>query len=60
MICALAWGIEYLVEFVQSRRRTSDVAQLPTAAQDTGATPATAAAATTKTTETTAPEDVKL
>ncbi|XP_017872430.1 PREDICTED: uncharacterized protein LOC108620072 [Drosophila arizonae] len=27
MICAVAWGIEYLVEFIQSRRRTADVAQ---------------------------------
>jgi len=36
MICATAWGIEYLVEYIQSRRRTADAAQLPT--QDVGAT----------------------
>ncbi|EDW56140.1 uncharacterized protein LOC6614981 [Drosophila sechellia] len=30
MICATAWGIEYLVEYIQSRRRTADAAQLPT------------------------------
>ncbi|KMZ10600.1 uncharacterized protein Dsimw501_GD28488 [Drosophila simulans] len=29
MICATAWGIEYLVEYIQSRRRTADAAQLP-------------------------------
>ncbi|XP_034474043.1 uncharacterized protein LOC117781397 [Drosophila innubila] len=51
MICAFAWGIEYLVEFIQSRRRTADAAQLPTATNET-------AAGTT--TGTAAPEDVKL
>ncbi|KAH8291649.1 hypothetical protein KR018_010116 [Drosophila ironensis] len=29
MICAFAWGIEYLVEYIHSRRRTADAAQLP-------------------------------
>ncbi|KAM8720342.1 hypothetical protein ACLKA7_006393 [Drosophila subpalustris] len=55
MICAFAWGIEYLVEFVQSRRRTADAAQLPTATNETAA-----AAAAAATTTTAAPEDVKL
>ncbi|KAH8421275.1 hypothetical protein KR009_012131 [Drosophila setifemur] len=45
LICAFAWGIEYLVEFIHTRRRTADAAQLPT--QDTGAA-------------TTAQQDVKL
>ncbi|XP_016949536.1 uncharacterized protein LOC108024198 [Drosophila biarmipes] len=48
MICAVAWGIEYLVEYIQSRRRTADAAQLPT--QDASA-PATT---------TTGQHDVKL
>lgn len=43
LICALAWSIEYLVEFLNSRRRTADAAQV---AQDapttTTATPAAA------------------
>ncbi|XP_064556685.1 uncharacterized protein LOC135441134 [Drosophila montana] len=56
LICALAWGIEYLVEFIQSRRRTADAAQLPTQEGATGA------AAATEATTTTAPaaQDVKL
>ncbi|KAH8342654.1 hypothetical protein KR067_008409 [Drosophila pandora] len=29
MMCAFAWGIEYLVEYIHSRRRTADAAQLP-------------------------------
>lgn len=41
MICAVAWGIEYLVEFIQSRRRTADVAQ-EGAAEATGAASAPA------------------
>ncbi|XP_068159109.1 monocarboxylate transporter 9 [Drosophila tropicalis] len=41
LMCAFAWGIEYLVEYIQSRRRTADAAQVPT--QD--ATSATATAA---------------
>ncbi|EDV99911.1 uncharacterized protein LOC6565462 [Drosophila grimshawi] len=52
MICALAWSIEYLVEFVQSRRRTGDAAQqMPTqdtpaaAGSESGAAAATGAAA---------------
>lgn len=48
MICALAWGIEYLVEFIQSRRRTADAGHVP---QDAGA-------ATTTTPS--AAQDVKL
>ncbi|KAH8398035.1 hypothetical protein KR222_010872 [Zaprionus bogoriensis] len=52
MICALAWSIEYFVEFVHSRRRTADAAQQPQ--QD-------AAATTTTTTATpAAAQDVKL
>ncbi|XP_022209300.2 uncharacterized protein LOC111065428 [Drosophila obscura] len=47
MLCAFAWGIEYLVEFLNSRRRTADAAQVPT--QEA------AAAAPTRTTQ-----DVKL
>ncbi|SPP88659.1 uncharacterized protein LOC117590234 [Drosophila guanche] len=35
MLCALAWGIEYLVEFLNARRRTADAAQVPT--QETAA-----------------------
>ncbi|XP_017064877.1 uncharacterized protein LOC108103765 [Drosophila eugracilis] len=50
MICAFAWGIEYLVEYIQSRRRTADAAQLPT--QDV--------AGATTTTTTTGQNDVKL
>jgi len=49
MICAVAWGIEYLVEYIQARRRTADAAQLPT--QDAGVT---------STTTTTGQHDVKL
>ncbi|XP_016976987.1 uncharacterized protein LOC108042974 [Drosophila rhopaloa] len=49
MICAIAWGIEYLVEYIQVRRRTADAAQLPT--QDGGATTMTT---------TTGQHDVKL
>ncbi|EDW75241.1 uncharacterized protein Dwil_GK20065 [Drosophila willistoni] len=30
LMCAFAWGIEYLVEYIQSRRRTADAAQVPT------------------------------
>lgn len=51
LLCALAWGIEYLVEFLNSRRRTADAAQLPT--QDVGTT-------TTTTTTATGHQDVKL
>lgn len=51
MICALAWGIEYLVEFIQARRRTADAAQV---AQDAGA------ATTTTTATPSAAQDVKL
>ncbi|KAH8235800.1 hypothetical protein KR032_007815 [Drosophila birchii] len=50
LLCALAWGIEYLVEYIHSRRRTADAAQLPT--QD-GTT-------TTTTTTTATTQDVKL
>ncbi|BFG01447.1 uncharacterized protein DMAD_01197 [Drosophila madeirensis] len=35
MLCAFAWGIEYLVEFLNARRRTADAAQVPT--QETAA-----------------------
>ncbi|XP_001355009.4 uncharacterized protein [Drosophila pseudoobscura] len=48
MLCAFAWGIEYLVEFLNARRRTADAAQVPT--QDSAA-----AGAPTRTTH-----DVKL
>ncbi|EDW05626.1 uncharacterized protein LOC6586012 [Drosophila mojavensis] len=52
MICAVAWGIEYLVEFIQSRRRTADVAQ-------EGAAEASGAAGTASATAP-AGQDVKL
>ncbi|XP_060661523.1 LOW QUALITY PROTEIN: uncharacterized protein LOC132795093 [Drosophila nasuta] len=58
MICAFAWGIEYLVEYTQSRRRTADAAQQPptTAQQDVAL--ATTAAGTG--TGTTTAQDIKL
>ncbi|KAH8387226.1 hypothetical protein KR093_005640 [Drosophila rubida] len=44
LICALAWGIEYLVEYAQARRRTADAAQQPpAAAQQDSATGVTTA-----------------
>lgn len=55
LICALAWSIEYLVEFVQSRRRTADAAQV--AQQEV---PTTTTATTTTATTPAAAQDVKL
>ncbi|XP_023165671.2 uncharacterized protein LOC111595940 [Drosophila hydei] len=53
MICAVAWGIEYLVEFIQSRRRTADAANLPTQEGAAGAAGTASATAPTG-------QDVKL
>ncbi|XP_030244867.1 uncharacterized protein LOC115564554 [Drosophila navojoa] len=44
MICAVAWGIEYLVEFIQSRRRTADVSQEGAAEAASASASATATA----------------